>query len=361
MVSSLISVSWDLIIFDESHLLSGGKRKALLERLKKSEVARRGLLLTATPKFFDNIVTKMTNRDVVDWDGRPLFPSFEKKIAQIYYRRIEAECVFFQELQDFAARLPDSLSYGRFLETTMVRLASSSMYAIEENLRRLLFNWRHLRNKIAHNVPWTSEDLESIQRDVSMGSDDLGGIDELSQFAADEPLNFIDLYNELETLLDQIEDVSVDSKLDALISYVHEFHEDNNRTHLCIWCSYTNTVQYLSSSLQELGQSIWSITGALGAVERIDRIESFKQKGGILITTDPASEGATLEYVDECINYDLPVNQQAINQRWGRFLRFGRKSEFKMLFLKDRSKSLLWEDEVLNTFTDSDTSQGLFS
>ena len=360
MVSSLISVSWDLIIFDESHLLSGGKRKTLLERLKKSEVARRGLLLTAIPKFFDNVVTKMTNWDVVDWDGRPLFPSFEKKMASIYYLRTEAESDFFRELQGFTARLPNSLSYGKFLETNMVRIASSSMYALERKLRRLFSNWGHLRNKIAHSVPWSGEDLESIQRDVSMGSDELAEVDELSQFATGEPLNFIDLYNELETLLDQIEDVSVDSKLDALISYVQEFYEDNNQTHLCIWCSYTNTVQYLGSSLQELGQPVWSNTGALGAVERMARIESFRQNGGILITTDAASEGATLEYVDECINYDLPINQQAFDQRWGRFLRLGRKRDFRMLVLKDESKTLLWEDEVFNTFADSDTSQRLF-
>ncbi|GAH60039.1 unnamed protein product, partial [marine sediment metagenome] len=56
MASSVSTVTWDLIIFDESHLLSGGKRKALFDQLRKSEVARRGLLLTAIPKFFDNVV-----------------------------------------------------------------------------------------------------------------------------------------------------------------------------------------------------------------------------------------------------------------------------------------------------------------
>jgi len=347
MASSLSSVTWDLIIFDESHLLSGGKRKALFDQLRKSEAGRRGLLLTATPKFFDNVLTKVTNWDVVDWAGRPLFPTVEKKLSFIYYQRNEEERQFFNELQEFARRLIDSFSYGKLQAMSILRAASSSMYSLEGMLRGFLDKWRHLRNKIAHNVPWTEEDLERVHRHFSMSADEPAVVDELSEISTIQSQNFLGLYNQLESLLDQMEDVSVDSKLEAVISYARNFYEDKNRTHLCIWCSFANTVQYLSSSLQELGQPVWSITGSLKAVERMDSIESFREEGGILITTDVAPEGVTLEYVDECINYDLPTNPQAFQQRWGRFIRLGRKSEFRMIVIRDGSKALQWEEALL--------------
>ena len=347
MASSLSSVTWDLIIFDESHLLSGGKRKALFDQLRKSEAGRRGLLLTATPKFFDNVLTKVTNWDVADWAGRPLFPIVEKKLSFIYYQRNEEERQFFNELQEFARRLIDSFSYGKLQATSILRAASSSMYSLEGMLRGFLDKWRHLRNKIAHNVPWTEEDLERVHRHFSMSVDEPAVVDELSEISTIQSQNFLGLYNQLESLLDQMEDVSVDSKLEAVISYARKFYEDKNRTHLCIWCSFANTVQYLSSSLQELGQRVWSVTGSLKAVERMDSIESFREEGGILITTDVAPEGVTLEYVDECINYDLPTNPQAFEQRWGRFIRLGRKSEFRMIVIRDESKALQWEEALL--------------
>jgi len=180
-----------------------------------------------------------------------------------------------------------------------------------------------------------------------MSVDEPAVVDELSEISTIQSQNFLGLYNQLESLLDQMEDVSVDSKLEAVISYARKFYEDKNRTHLCIWCSFANTVQYLSSSLQELGQPVWSITGSLKAVERMDSIESFREEGGILITTDVAPEGVTLEYVDECINYDLPTNPQAFEQRWGRFIRLGRKSEFRMIVIRDESKALQWEEALL--------------
>lgn len=68
--------------------------------------------------------------------------------------------------------------------------------------------------------------------------------------------------------------------------------------------------------------------------------------GKIHVAAVIALEGAALEYVDECISYDLPLNPNVFEQRWVRFLRVGRKSEFRMVILKDQSKALPWEEEL---------------
>ena len=52
------------------------------------------------------------------------------------------------------------------------------------------------------------------------------------------------------------------------------------------------------------------------------------------------------------INYDLPLNTNMFEQRWGRFLRLGRKGEFRMIVLRDQAKALSWEEELLKTLED---------
>ncbi|MBW2065687.1 MAG: DEAD/DEAH box helicase family protein [Deltaproteobacteria bacterium] len=349
MVSKLEKVTWDLIIFDESHLLSKGKRRALLERLRKTNVSHRGLLLSAIPQQFENVITKVVNREVVDWEGRLVFPQFEKNVALVYYYRTEEERRFFRELQDFAARLPNNFPYGKLQERNILRAGSSSLYALEGILRKLIVRWRHLRNKIAHNVPWTSEDLASMQEDIFTGSEELEAVEELSEIMIVRAEEFLELYVTLERILDQIDELPVDSKLETVLSYINKFFTGKTKSHLCIWCSFARTAEYLTSSLQDVGLQVWSITGALKAAERMCNLKCFRAKGGVLIATEAASEGVALEYVDECINYDLPANQQIFGQRWGRFLRFGRNRDFRMVALKDGSKALSWEEKLFET------------
>jgi len=64
-------------------------------------------------------------------------------------------------------------------------------------------------------------------------------------------------------------------------------------------------------------------------------LDNFHKKGGILISTDVSREGTDLKFVDQCINYDLPRSEIAMEMRWARFNRIGREKPFKMLVLKD--------------------------
>jgi superfamily II DNA or RNA helicase len=349
MASNLDRATWDLIIFDESHLFSKGKRAALLERLRKTSASRRGLLLSGIPHHFDGVMTKVVYEEVLGWDGRSLFPHFERKLTFVDYYRTEEEKCFLGQVQDFATQLASNFPYGNLLETNILRAGSSSVYALECILRRLLEGWRPLRNKITHNVPWTDEDLLSIQKEILMGSEELGIVEEMTESLTARSDEFLELYMSLKAIIDQIDEISVDSKLETVLSYASSLFKEEHRSHVCIWCSFVNTAEYITSSLQDLGWSPRSITGALKVVERMETLEIFKAEGGMLITTEVLSEGAALEYVDECINYDLPFSARAFEQRWGRFLRIGRKEEFRMVVLRDLSEALSWEEKVLQS------------
>ncbi|MGD0916898.1 MAG: DEAD/DEAH box helicase [Thermodesulfobacteriota bacterium] len=351
MTLKLKHATWDLVVFDESQLLTG-RRKSLFNVLTESGAARRILLLSATERqIHDDVATRIIEyKDVKDWDGRPLlYEPTEKKWVNIYYDRTKEEIRFLDELQKFSRQLAIDWSYGRFLETNILRAASSTIYATEWTLRRLLENWKFIRNKIAHNIPETDEDEEKIQSDINMIVDEPSEFEELPGRSGIEMNKFLPLYQKLEVLLDQIEEIPTDSKLTALIAYLRNCFEINNKRYICIWSSFVKTIEYLNSSVQGIGKQIYSLTGALEVTDRVDSIDAFRHHGGILIASDVGLEGLSLPYVDECINYDLPLNKQKLEQRWGRFLRLGAKREFQMVALRDLSKVLQWEEELINS------------
>ena len=80
----LTNTKWDLVIVDESHLLTG-KRESLFKELKTSGKVRRALLLTAsTPYLRGNAVKTIQLQDIVDWNGHSLFIPFKRELRQIF-------------------------------------------------------------------------------------------------------------------------------------------------------------------------------------------------------------------------------------------------------------------------------------
>lgn len=350
MTSRLKETTWDLVIFDESHLLTG-RRRLLFNVLKKSGAARRVLLLTTLEnQIYDDVVTKSIKIEgIKDWDGKPLFKPMEKKWLYIYYERTEEEIKFLGALNEFSRELIEIYSDRWLLVTNILRASSSSTYATERMLTRLLENLKFIRNKIAHGITWTQEDLETAQQELVRGIDEVEALEEIPEGITVQPEKFLTSYQKLEELINRLEEIQTDSKLNCLLSYVKESIQDKRKKYLCVWTSFRNTAEYLYSSIQDFDIPVYILTGSLNVDERANNLNLFRQNGGILISTDALLEGVALEFVDESINYDLPINSIKLEQRWGRFLRIGRKVEFRMVFMKDKAKSLFWEEKLFET------------
>ena len=104
--------------------------------------------------------------------------------------------------------------------------------------------------------------------------------------------------------------------------------------------------------MKEEGFPVYSITGQVSREERASQVERMRQSGGMLVTTDVTSEGASLEFIDVSVNYDLPSQGLRVQQRLGRLLRLGRTSPLTVLNLRDESRSLPWEEEALSAASD---------
>ena len=358
MARNLGVVTWDLVIIDESHLLTG-KRRIVFQHLTKSGAMARALLLTATPSHkLEGVATKSVSwNDVVDWNGNALYPSYRKTVMIIDFERSKEEKNLLRNLTKLTEELTDLKPYGKFQSSILLRAAASSTYALEESLRRLQASWRIMRNKIVHGIPWTKEDLEKSQNEIISGLDDVESLEDIPYSPAVQRKKFLELYKKLETLLDSLEEIETDSKLDSLLSYLRTFLAGKDTPYFCIWTSFRNTAEYLMSSLEDLNIAVYVLTGSFSENERRMRLDLFRNGGGILISTDAMHEGVALQFVDEALNYDLPVSPIKLEQRWSRFLRVGRKSEFRMGFMRDRSGALIWEKDLLNKLERSMSSE----
>ena len=158
---------------------------------------------------------------------------------------------------------------------------------------------------------------------------------------------FEDLLQQIESLLYSIDDLPVDSKLTALILKIENLFKKRKNTHICVISSFLNTINYLNENLYEFEKPVWAITGDIKPDDSFKIIKSFQDEGGILLITDTSLKGLTFEFVQEGINYDLPTNKNIFDIRWGRFARFGRKTEFNMIAFIDQKNALDYEITIL--------------
>ena len=94
---------------------------------------------------------------------------------------------------------------------------------------------------------------------------------------------------------------------------------------------------------------MYVITGSTDISDRIKTYQTFQESGGLLLTTDASGEGVNLQFVDVCVNYDLPITPHIFSQRIGRFMRLGRENNLQVITFEDDSEILSSEKIILNS------------
>lgn len=123
-----------------------------------------------------------------------------------------------------------------------------------------------------------------------------------------------------------------DNKLDALINTIKgKQHMANNR--VMVFSSFRHTLTYLADKLISAGIRVGVVHGGVPDEDRVKLRSRFmmnkSEKGAIdvLLFSEVGCEGLDYQFCDCMVNYDLPWNPQAIEQRIGRIDRNGQKSE----------------------------------
>ncbi len=350
---SILETKWDLVVIDESRFIKKGKLQSLFDSLKSNKVAERAILLTSfEPYLDDDSVMTVRWNDIIDWNGNSIFAVRDRLLIPINYKRTEEEQEFLKEVFSFAELFENKFPYGKLQATTFLKSASSNIYAVEKSIRRLMDAWKPIRNKIAHNMPLADEDIERIPRQLESITDELETIVETQDISDIQKNNvrlndYLVAYIKLESLLEQITEISHDSKLEALISFIHQLDLGPDK-YVCILTSFASTAYYLHTNLEEEMNNIFLVTSGISIENRANRINAFREFGGTLIATDGALAGVDLSEINYCISYDLPSNIDRLEQRLGRFLRFGRNESLEMFVLVDTTNAYEWEVELLN-------------
>ena len=139
----------------------------------------------------------------------------------------------------------------------------------------------------------------------------------------------------LHYLLDEVNKISVDAKLDAVVRMIlKERVLENESKKILIFTEYTATAKYITKKFTKeffTDKNVQCITGRTDQKTRKKYLRRFAPKANlledetldkpeidILISTEVLSEGQNLQDCNYVINYDLPWNPMRIVQRTGR-------------------------------------------
>ena len=285
---------WDFVVIDEAHVLTGQRRQLVRALLGTSSPP--GLLLATA---FADVDADPLAEEVIDVDWRQAVEDFreerglgsgnEESLETRRYRRTPDEVALAEEVVATARQ------FGPLKGMILLRQAASSVLSLEESLNR----------RVGAGEP------DSQQLQV------------------------------LEPLLDSVEGLQADSKLDCLKALVSELSQSGTR-HTVLFCDYMATLNYLCSAVQDLELPVFSLHGGMTAEACKSAFSRFREEGGFLVAT-AASQFLSMSFVEAVIHYDLPLSQRAFAERVGRYRRYGRSVPCTAYCLEDETGSLLIE------------------
>jgi len=139
-------------------------------------------------------------------------------------------------------------------------------------------------------------------------------------------------------------------------AYLASYLEQNGFAGKTVSFSGTNTqpeATEIYRSWREEHTGSDKVTGSPQVDRRTALIEYFKDHAEIMIATEAAAEGVNLQFCSLLINYDLPWNQQRVEQRIGRCHRYGQK--FDVVVINFVNQSNYADQRVLELLTNKFT------
>lgn len=321
-------IVWDLLIVDEAHKLKdkSTKRWAFVDRIQK----KRFLILTATP--FQNDLLELYNLLHLLKRGHlgtikefkknffhrgnkrhPLNPhELKKRLDEVMVRRRRDETEV-----EYKKRMPEIVpveltneeravyeAVGDLLKTKYFSAAGN-----EINGRLIIYG---MLPKMTSSSRSAIESLEKIINEPKYH-------DSTKIIAAQ--------------ILQDYKKLTKDSKIEKLVEIVKDIFAKDAQAKILIYTKHPTTLRYIVEKLKPLNLSIVEYMGGLEREEKTAIVKEFKEKAQILISTETGSEGLNFQFCSNLINYDLPWNPMAVEQRIGRLDRIGQKKDMKIYSL----------------------------
>ena len=334
-------IYWDLIIIDEAHKLKDKKtfRWKFVDKLQK----KRLLLLTATP--FQNNLIELYNllallrrghlgtlsqfRRKFLYKGserRPMNPEeLKQKLGEVIVRRRRDEVKGIKYMK----RIPKIHSveltrFERIIYDNVTKLLTSNYYDFKGEEINTTLAMHSILPKITSSSKSSMEFLQTLIENPKYA-------EKTKEMAKEILKDFSNLEN--------------DTKVESLSLIVEKILSQDKKAKIIIYTKHPATLKYISGVLKPKKLKITEFQGGLTSQEKSKRIEDFTNKTQILISTETGSEGLNFQFCNNIINYDLPWNPMAVEQRIGRIDRIGQKKDMNIYSLATKNTM---EEHVVN-------------
>jgi len=310
VTDALAEGRWDLIVYDEAHQ-RGEQRNRLLRRLLDGRIQPRLLLLSSLRIPIDKELSALVA--VTDWTRQLEMP--RRAVSTLEFTRSESEETFFSHLRAYVARWRTK-SISDIGTKMLARAAQSSPPALERMLDR----------SASRNV--SDPTGESIEADA----------EEVLSDAAYFPQITAEEQHELQSLLDELDGLDIDSRLTTLQRWITDLRSREPERPICIYSRFVATVRYLETAVRDQHPEVVAVTGEMTSGERRLRLESFQNSQDILVTSMVALEGFEI-HAGAVVFYDAPWSADAMAAALAR-IRCAEAEALEVVVLRDNSDTL---------------------
>ena len=96
---------------------------------------------------------------------------------------------------------------------------------------------------------------------------------------------------------------------------------------MLVFTKYRATQEVLADYLRREGYAVAEFHGGMRRAEKEAQIQRFRDGAKVLVSTETGGEGRNLQFCNGLVNFDLPWNPMAIEQRIGRIHRIGQERD----------------------------------
>ena len=265
----------------------------------------------------------------MDYDGKKLFNErttirFDVQLDPV---RHASQIALYKHITDYVR-----ICFGRAKSTKrnatglvlvmLQKLASSSTDAVLSALRTRLYRLENGEDE---------DNLDGYGLDDSLDyeDDELNVGDYSVEHTSSELNTEIEMLQKLVEEAEQCRNSETDAKATALVEKIYSLRssgiEANNK--VLVFTEFRQTQDFLIRVLNEQGLKCEKVNGSMSMEERHHALVHFRDEADVLVATDAAGESLNMQFCHIIINYDLPWNPMALEQRIGRVDRIGQKYE----------------------------------